>query len=103
MKGTFILFSIIVVSILLTGCNIKIGDGTLTVSEDGVQYVTGDQSSIKNNNDITNINNEDTIDGKTTKNSTGNNDSSNTDMDQSHESTEENPSSNFNSLSDSEM
>src|SRR5699024_3783883 len=100
MRGTFILFSIIIVSILLAGCNIKIGDGTLTVSEDGVQYVTRNQ--LNSNNDITTINNEDTFDGQTTENSTVNNDSGNIDMEQSHEATES-PTSNPNSLSDSEM
>lgn len=101
MRGTIILFSIIVVSILLTGCNIKIGDGILTVSEDGVQYVTREQSNA--NNDLTNINNEDaTDDGKTTEYATGNNDSSDADTDQSREAIE-NPSTSTNVLSDSEM
>lgn len=100
MRTIIILFSIIIFSVLLVGCNIKIGDGILTVSEDGVQYVTGDQSY--ENNDPIEEHKENSIMRKETNNGAGNTDVNNSNMNESHEPTKS-PTSNSNVISASEM
>lgn len=90
MKRNVLLFIIVTISIILIGCNIKIGDGVLTVSEDGVQYITSDQSEIID----THVTDEDTHNGQKNDNKRKLND---------QESTTGNSPSEFNSFNDTEI
>lgn len=85
MRRVILLLTILIITSILIGCNIKIGDGILTVSEDGVQYITGEQSNIETND-----------------NDNKNDSSENSDGTQQNDVTK-NPSTGFNSLSDAEV